>query len=63
MLQRMGLMAFIGSRGTSDGLTQNLVVVGSSPTRPTEETRCIPMGLCLSGLGVHASQCPLDTPH
>jgi len=42
MLQKMGLQAFIGSVGTNDGLTHNLVVVGSSPTRPTEETRCIP---------------------
>ncbi len=38
MLQRMGLLAFIGSVGTNDGLTHNLVVVGSSPTRPTAET-------------------------
>ena len=34
--------------------THNLVVVGSSPTRPTEGARWITTGFCFGGLGVEA---------
>lgn len=39
MWQKMGLMAFIGSVGTNGSPTHDLVVAGSSPARPAEDTR------------------------
>ena len=39
MWQKMGLMAFIGSVGTKGTPANDLVVAGSSPARPAEDTR------------------------
>ena len=38
MLQTMGFLATIRTGGTMDRHAHNLVVVGSSPTRPTIDT-------------------------
>jgi hypothetical protein len=54
MLQTMGVLATLRSGGTNNDHAHNLVVVGSSPTRPTEKTRCISTGFRLSRPSVQA---------
>ena len=50
-------------RGAGVGKSHNLVVVGSSPTRPTEKARCFATGFRPWSRAACAPSCPVNPPH